>query len=175
MENHINLESSDKEKLINKVVTDLETKGYRVEEVNGSKPWGGYIRLSGSDADTFIGEYFSGLTPQEARLGVVGLELSPKILIVSPGQRLSWQYHHRRAERWVFLTPGGFHVSDTDDEGELQSVEAGYDLQIAKGQRHRLISDRHNYTVVAEIWQHVDSEDPSNENDIVRLQDDYQR
>ena len=29
--------------------------------------------------------------------------------------------------------------------------------------------------VVAEFWQHTDAESPSNEDDIVRLQDDYAR
>ena len=30
----------------------------------------------------------------------IGGKLSPKILIVNPNSKLSWQYHHRRAEIW---------------------------------------------------------------------------
>ena len=30
----------------------------------------------------------------------IGGKFSPKILIVSPNSKLSWQYHHRRAEIW---------------------------------------------------------------------------
>jgi hypothetical protein len=42
------------------------------------------------------------------------------------------------------------------------------------GQRHRLIG-LDQWGVVAEIWQHTDSENPSDESDIVRLQDDFGR
>ena len=30
-------------------------------------------------------------------------KLSPKFLVVGPGQRLSWQYHHRRSEIWRLI------------------------------------------------------------------------
>lgn len=171
----LNTHPENKVQLSSEIISNLEKDGYTVDEVNTDKPWGAYIRLSGTDADQFIEQYFKDLSPSDARLGIEGLELSPKILIVTPGQRLSWQYHHRRAERWTFLTPGGFHVSNTDDEGDLQRVNQGYTLQIQCGERHRLVSDNENYTIVAEIWQHVDKEHPSDEDDIVRLQDDYSR
>ena len=174
MEN-LDIHTEDKEQLVGEVIRNLESDGYEVEEVNTSKPWGAYVRLANQDADRFIEQYFKGVTPQEARLGVDGLELSPKILVVTPGQRLSWQYHHRRAERWTFLTKGGFYTSTTDEEGLLHRVNPGYNLQIECGERHRLVGDDHDYTVVAEIWQHVNKELPSNEDDIIRLQDDYQR
>ena len=45
-----------------------------------------------------------------------------------------------------------------------------FDIQ----ERHRLIG-LDNIGVVAEIWQHIDIDNPSDENDIVRLQDDYKR
>ena len=32
-----------------------------------------------------------------------------------------------------------------------------------------------NFSVVSEIWLHTDSESPSDENDIVRISDDYGR
>jgi len=41
-------------------------------------------------------------------------------------------------------------------------------------ERHRLIG-LDNIGVVAEIWQHIDIDNPSDENDIVRLKDDYNR
>ncbi|NBC66802.1 MAG: hypothetical protein GVY07_14240 [Bacteroidetes bacterium] len=47
-------------------------------------------------------------------------------------------------------------------------------MTIEKGQRHRLIGLQ-NWGVVAEIWQHTDSSDPSDEEDIVRLDDDFGR
>src|SRR5438874_729991 len=88
-------------------------------------------------ADVFIAEFFPGLTPQEARRGKDDAELSPKILLVSPDQRLSWQYHRRRAERWRFLTPGAYHRSPNDGQGELLRAEIGDVVQFEMGERHR--------------------------------------
>lgn len=154
---------------------DLQQQGYTVEEVNTEKPWGAYVRLSNDDADRFVNEYFPDITPEEARFGHYDVELSPKILITAPNQRLSWQFHQHRAERWKFLTSGGYHKSTTDEEGELQLAEPGDVIQFAEQERHRLIGQTDGFTIVAEIWQHIDPHHPSNEDDIVRLQDDYER
>jgi hypothetical protein len=45
---------------------------------------------------------------------------------------------------------------------------------LKKGERHRLIGFE-TWGVVAEFWQHTDPTNPSNEEDIIRLQDDYSR
>ena len=42
------------------------------------------------------------------------------------------------------------------------------------GERHRLVG-LENWGVVAEFWQHTDPDHPSDEDDIVRVQDDYKR
>ena len=157
---------------IAKAVTDA---GYTIFELNDQKPWGAYIRMAADEADRFVEEFFPGLTPAEARLGIDGAELSPKLLIVAPEQRLSWQYHNRRAERWTFLTDGAYNKSDSDEEGEVFTATAGTVVQFTKGERHRLVGVSDKYTIVAEIWQHSDSSAPSDEDDIVRLADDYQR
>lgn len=48
-------------------------------------------------------------------------KLSPKILIVKPNARLSWQYHNRRAEIWqVYKGTTGIIRSDTDVENEMK-------------------------------------------------------
>ena len=41
-------------------------------------------------------------------------------------------------------------------------------------ERHRLIG-LDDYSVVAEIWQHTDPNNPSDEDDIIRVQDDFGR
>lgn len=166
--------SQDKRKFIEAVTGAVKESGYTIVELNDEKPWGGYIRIDNAEADKFVGEFFPGVSPEEARLGL-DIELSPKILIVSPEQRLSWQYHHRRAERWVFLTDGSYNKSETDEEGEPVGVKAGHVVQFETGERHRLNGIPTEYSLVAEIWQHTDPENPSDENDIVRLQDDYNR
>ena len=65
-------------------------------------------------------------------------------------------------------------ISDTNQEGELQELTAGSFIQMDKGKRHRLIG-LNSWGIVAEIWQHTDPNNPSDEDDIVRLQDDFGR
>ena len=57
-------------------------------------------------------------------------------------------------------------------KNEDQSI--GEVIVLQKGERHRLIGHE-SYGIVTEIWQHTDSEHPSAEDDIVRLQDDFGR
>lgn len=167
--------SVPKRQIVDEVVAGIKEAGYTIVDLNDTKPWGAYIRMDGSQAGRFIADFFPGLTLEEAQLGMKDAELSPKILIVAPNQRLSWQYHDRRAERWAFLTEGGYHKSDADDQGELVVAQPGTVVQFQKGERHRLVGTGDKYAVVAEIWQHTDAAQPSSEEDIVRLADDYQR
>lgn len=153
----------------------IASAGYTIVEKNADKPWGAYLRIDSTQADEFVHDFFPGLSPGEARLGIEGAELSPKFLIVKPGERLSWQYHDRRAERWCFLTEGGYRKSSTDDQGERNEALPGEVVQFQKGERHRLEGRPDGFVLVAEIWQHSDVDAPSNEDDIVRLADDYQR
>ena len=52
--------------------------------------------------------------------------MSPKILIVKPNARLSWQYHNRRAEIWqVFNGSAGIIRSDSDEENEMKVYNEG--------------------------------------------------
>lgn len=54
------------------------------------------------------------------------------------------------------------------------SYSAGEILHLELGERHRLIGLR-TWGIVAEIWQHTDATSPSDEFDIVRVSDDYDR
>lgn len=168
--------SADKNKLdfINTIAQEIESADYTIVELNNEKPWGGYIRIANDEADKFVSEFFSGVSSEEARLGI-GIDLSPKILIVTPEQRLSWQYHNRRAERWMFLAEGSYNKSHTDEQGEPVLASAGQEVQFETGERHRLNGIDGKYSLVAEIWQHTDVDNPSDEDDIIRLADDYSR
>lgn len=149
---------------------------YTIVEMDENKPWGAYYRLSNDEAERFVKEFFPGLSMKDAQLGNEATELSPKFLLVSPGQRLSWQFHHRRAERWRFLNKGAYFQSKTDKQGKRQVAEPDTIVQFAQGERHRLCSyDDQNYTLVAEIWQHTIPDSLSDESDIIRLADDYKR
>ena len=150
----------------------IESYGLRVVKSDLTRPWGGFFVLDENQAQTFANIYFDGLDVEPLRIGG---KLSPKILLVKPEARLSWQYHHRRAETWrVVEGPVGIVRSATDEERELVSYDAGQTIVLEKGERHRLIG-LDNWGVVAEFWQHTDPDHPSDEDDIVRVQDDYAR
>lgn len=149
---------------------------YTVVEFDDDKPWGGMYRMADDEAERFVAEFFPGLTMEEAKLGRHDVRLSPKFLLVEPGKRLSWQYHHRRAERWHFLTEGAYEKSTHNSEPEPILAVAGTIVQFEHGERHRLCASKDtHYTLVAEIWQHTDATRLSDEADIVRLADDYRR
>ena len=150
----------------------LKNQALRIDRYDLNRPWGGFFVLDENQAQEFANIYFEGHDVEPLRIGG---KLSPKILLVKPEARLSWQYHHRRAETWrVVEGPVGIVRSATDQEGALVSYEAGETIVLEKGERHRLIG-LENWGVVAEFWQHTDPDHPSDEEDIVRVQDDYAR
>ena len=157
------------------VASVLQEFGYEIALNDYQRPWGGFNQLANENADAFIEEFFPGLTPEEARLGHADFALSPKILLVKPENRLSWQYHDRRAERWAYLTEGAYNKSLTDEQGEQIVAQAGEVVQFAQSERHRLVGAIGHYTLVAEIWQHTNPDELSDESDIIRLADDYSR
>ncbi|HEX7017190.1 MAG TPA: phosphoheptose isomerase [Cyclobacteriaceae bacterium] len=137
-----------------------------------SRPWGGFFVIDEGQAREFAGIFFPDIEFASIQLN---RKLSPKILIVQPGQRLSWQYHHRRSEIWrVVSGEAGVITSNTDVEGELQRLVVGDKIELRQGQRHRLVGLK-NWGIIAEIWQHTDADRPSDEEDIVRVQDDFGR
>lgn len=137
-----------------------------------SRPWGGFFVLSEEQAQQFADTYFNGITVDDLRISG---KLSPKILIVAPDKRLSWQYHHRRAEIWqVMEGTVGVVTSPTDEEGALKKYSPGARIVLKKGERHRLVGLQ-DWGIIAEIWQHTEPSNPSDESDIVRVQDDFGR
>lgn len=134
-----------------------------------SRPWGGFHCIDPSATSAFIEKYFSGM--DIAQSGT----LSPKILLVQPGQRLSWQWHRRRREIWAVVEgPVGVMTSPNDNETEVRVLQTGDTITLDVRERHRLIG-LSSLGVVAELWQHTDPDHPSNEEDIVRVMDDYAR
>ena len=163
--------STDKSEVFEKVQSFINS-AMRIRSFDSERPWGGFLVIDEEDTDIFIQKYFPHLTKDD--LGISG-KLSPKILIVAPGKRLSWQYHHRRAEIWKLI--GGTAAvitSDTDHEGQKQLLSEGDIVELKQGERHRLIGTS-NWGILAEIWRHTNVNEPSDENDIVRVQDDFGR
>lgn len=86
---------------------------------------------------------------------------------VHPGQQLSLQKHHQRAEHWV-VTTGTARVTLDDRQFDLQPGEY---CDIAIGQVHRLANLTNGPVEIVE----VQFGSYLGEDDIVRLQDDYGR
>ena len=151
---------------------NLIEKHFEIVSMDQSRPWGGFFVIAEEQAQEFANQYFDGLDVSTLRRGGA---LSPKILIVAPEKRLSWQYHHRRAEIWrVIQGQAGVKRSADDTEGKLEILNVGDTITLQQGERHRLIG-LDDYAVIAEIWQHTDVSHPSDEEDIVRVQDDFGR
>jgi len=161
-----------KDQIFNRIASELKAEGFNIISSDFSRPWGGFFVIDEAQADIFIATYFPTFKKEELMLGN---KLSPKILIVAPKQRLSWQYHFRRAEIWrVVEGEVGVVISDTDEQTDPGVYEPGELIVLSKGQRHRLVG-LEGWGVIAEIWQHTEPSHPSDEEDIVRLQDDYGR
>jgi hypothetical protein len=64
--------------------------------------------------------------------------------------------------------------SENDTQNEIEIFNEGDQIRLKQGERHRLIG-LDNFAIIAEIWQHADPNNPSDEEDIVRVQDDFGR
>ncbi len=154
------------------VQSELEVQDFRIVDKDHNRPWGGFFVIAEEQAQRFADVYFDGLDVSSLKISG---KLSPKILVVAPTKRLSWQYHHRRAEIWrVIQGQAGVVRSNADSENELEILNVGASVTLLQGERHRLVG-LEDHAVVAEIWQHTVVDNPSDENDIVRLQDDFGR
>ena len=161
-----------KQIIFQQLAEQLQQQGFSIAKVDQTRPWGGFFVIAEDQAQQFADTYFNGLPVEQLRIAG---QLSPKVLVVAPQQRLSWQYHHRRAEIWqVVQGPVGVAVSDTDEQGEVKSYQVGERIILRQGERHRLVGLQ-DWGVLAEIWQHTDAAQPSDEDDIVRVQDDFGR
>jgi len=162
----------DKPEVFASVEKYLTGHGFKIAAKDHSRPWGGFFVLDETQAQKFGQLYFPNVDLSTLRISG---KLSPKILMVQANKRLSWQYHHRRAEIWKLVAgTAGVVTSETDEEGPLQMLKVGEIIRLKQGQRHRLVGFD-GWGMIAEIWQHTDAAQPSDEDDIVRVQDDFGR
>ena len=155
-----------------KIQKEVEDLGFKILSKDFNRPWGGFLVIDENQSQEFSNKFFSGIDINTLKIGG---KLSPKILIVKPHSKLSWQYHHRRAEIWkVYKGKVGVSRSLNDIENPKTILNEKDQITLKQGERHRLIG-LDDYAVISEIWQHTDPENPSNEDDIVRISDDYGR
>ena len=158
--------------LFSTIKKQILSQGLGIASQDLERPWGGFFVIDEKDAQLFADIYFDSYDVDSMRKAG---KLCPKILLVKPAARLSWQYHHRRAETWrVIQGPVGVVRSFDDAQKDMTTHHNGDVITLQKAERHRLIG-LEEWGVVAEFWQHTDPDNPSNEDDIVRLQDDYAR
>lgn len=93
--------------------------------------------------------------------------LKVKKIRVKPGCRLSYQTHAKRSEHWV-VVEGQARVILNDAEVILS---VGESIDVPVGAKHRFGATAEGEMVLIEVQRG----DYLGEDDIVRLQDDYQR
>jgi mannose-6-phosphate isomerase-like protein (cupin superfamily) len=93
-----------------------------------------------------------------------------KRITVDPGQRLSYQLHHRRAEHWVIV--GG--TARITLDGTVHDLAPGQSIDIPKGASHRIENPAATGGETL-VFIEVQQGDYFGEDDIVRLDDDYGR
>lgn len=90
-----------------------------------------------------------------------------KRIEVEPGERLSLQYHNHRSEHWIVVAGSGIVTIG----GDSLRVERGGHVYIPRETKHRIANDAGDQLVFVE----VQFGDRLEEDDIVRVEDDYAR
>lgn len=90
-----------------------------------------------------------------------------KRILVNPGQRLSLQYHLKRAEVWTIVQGSG----EVTIDDSIQTLNVGDVAQIPLGAYHRI----ENKTSEPMVFIEVQYGDYFGEDDILRIEDDYKR
>ena len=133
----------------------LKQLSFSILQQDLSRPWGGFYAIDETQSQAFAAAFFPD---EDFEALKISEKLSPKILMVAPHKRLSWQYHHRRAELWRCLEGEVAVVTSHSDEEEEQHIlKVGYKIRLQQGERHRLIG-LDDWGIVAEIWQHTDAQ-----------------
>jgi mannose-6-phosphate isomerase len=165
------LPKTSKEIAIGKIERKIKQLGLQIDRENCdmTRPWGAFWRIAPESTQSFVDTFFPGAATEN---------ISPKFLLVAPGAELSWQYHNRRSERWAVVNgPVGVYHGNNDEHPEgndMTTLQSSGRIDLQAGERHALVGLK-EWGLVAEIWEHTDAVNQSDENDIVRLQDKYGR
>ena len=117
--------------IFNKTFEILRSQNLNVVDKDTDRPWGGFFVISENNTQDFANIYFKCLNTEELKISG---KLSPKILIIAPDKRLSWQYHHRRSEIWMVVSGEIKVVTSHDDvERKEQILKEGDEIRLSKG------------------------------------------
>jgi len=92
-----------------------------------------------------------------------------KRIYVKPGQRLSYQYHHKRQEAWTVVAG----IARITLDGETKDYKPGETVLIPLGAKHRMANPEGAEEDM--ILVEVQTGTYFGEDDIVRIEDDYNR
>ena len=90
-----------------------------------------------------------------------------KRIEVDPGGRLSYQYHNKRSEVWTIVEG----VGTITLEGKVKEYSSGQTILIPQGVKHRI----ENKSAEKVVFIEVQTGSYFGEDDIVRIEDDYNR
>ena len=90
-----------------------------------------------------------------------------KRIEVDPGGRLSYQYHNKRSEAWTIVEGAGTITLN----GMIKEYTKGQTVLIPQGIKHRIENNEINKLVFIEVQTGT----YFGEDDIVRVEDDYNR
>ena len=90
-----------------------------------------------------------------------------KRIEVDPGERLSYQFHHKRSEVWTIVSGIGTIILD----GVLKDYNVGEAIVIPLGVKHRIENNKSDILCFIEVQTGT----YFGEDDIVRIEDDYNR
>jgi len=130
---------------LKRLVAKLKTVAPQVteEHIKVHRPWGSYQSVDNGDRHQV------------------------KRIIVKPGNRLSLQKHHHRAEHWIVVR-GAARVTINDD---VKTVHENESVYIPMGAVHRLENPG---KIMLELIE-VQTGSYLGEDDIIRIEDDYRR
>ena len=116
--------------IFDKTFEIVTSQKLKVVDKDIKRPWGGFFVISEDNAQDFSNIYFNGLNTEELK---VSGKLSPKVLIIAPNKRLSWQYHHRRSEIWKVVGGQIKVVTSHDDiERKEETLKEGDEIRYLK-------------------------------------------
>ena len=90
-----------------------------------------------------------------------------KRIEIDPGERLSYQYHNKRSEAWTIVEGVGTITLD----GIIEEYSNGDTILIPQGVKHRIENKASEKVVFIEVQTGI----YFGEDDIVRIEDDYNR
>jgi mannose-6-phosphate isomerase len=88
-----------------------------------------------------------------------------KLIYIKANSRLSLQYHRQRQEFWKVIKG----TAQVELDGKIIEVKEEENIVIPKGAKHRVKALNNNCVILEISYGNFD------ENDIVRIEDDYER